>query len=414
MLPLLPAWACRLLLSGLVLLAGLPLVAEDVRDAGLGWGCNIPETWVLFDADPQGGRHTFADSRGHALFQVVVVADAADRDARQLLTGVAGNLQAVLPSDAAVQAGGAGAQAGAAGPAGGSPGAAAGAGTGGYQETVFAVNGRPACLADLEWSMGRFGLRGYVAALDGPAFDVVLLASALKEEWGGYHDFLLSVMDSFYLDAEAMLLPGLLNQFVANDGWAGGHIADPTVAADASQAMIEREARVLQQYTGADEATQKKAWRRFYQLVWRDSFYRMEELALGFKQVFAANKTEKKDIPLKLLHYIQAFKYEEPQTLSDLRSPYDAANKRLGDCDARSLAYMILLEHLGFASVLMISPVHHHSLVGVDLPGEGIRFTFDGKAWLMAETTATVPLGTLNQNIADQKDWFGMNMHANP
>jgi len=44
----------------------------------------------------------------------------------------------------------------------------------------------------------------------------------------------------------------------------------------------------------------------------------------------------------------------------------------------------------------------------VDAPGAGARFPFEGGAWLVAETTATVGLGMIDSAQADPSAWIGV------
>jgi len=369
----------------LFLISFLSLQAEDVYDPNFNWGLNIPESWTLEYADPAGNAYVFADSRKMATLTLILYKSQSDNDAEALMNSTLKSSKAEDPES------------------GGSP-----------EISSFSYNGRKAYLADAVWPSKSLNLRGYFLSLDGEAADFMLIVSAVSDEWESYHDFLVSALDSFYDSKDNQLLPGPLTQFVANDNWAGGVIQNREAAVDASQVLIEREARVLEAYTKSPEALQKKAWLRFYSLVWRDSFSRLEELALAFKTVFDKQKLGADEVPVKLLHWVQSFTYEELDTLSDLRSPYDSAYKRLGDCDARALVFMILLKHLGYTSILMISPVHQHALVGLDLEGEGARFPFEGKNWLVCETTEIVPLGMIAADMADPKDWIGMDLQAAP
>jgi acyl CoA:acetate/3-ketoacid CoA transferase alpha subunit len=65
-----------------------------------------------------------------------------------------------------------------------------------------------------------------------------------------------------------------------------------------------------------------------------------------------------------------------------------------------------LLEHLGVKTILMVSAVYSHSMVGVLVPGKGARYEYDGKEYLVAELTADVDIGMIDGTMADPKGWI--------
>jgi hypothetical protein len=69
------------------------------------------------------------------------------------------------------------------------------------------------------------------------------------------------------------------------------------------------------------------------------------------------------------------------------------------------MAYVILLRRLGFDAILMVSTKYSHAMVGVDIPGPGARYTYEEKAYLVAELTAKVDIGLIDQNMADPAFW---------
>ena len=97
-----------------------------------------------------------------------------------------------------------------------------------------------------------------------------------------------------------------------------------------------------------------------------------------------------------------------------MRVPIDAVDQKVGDCDGRGLIYMILLEKYGFESLLLVSSVYHHSMVGVNIAGPGFYLPQDGKKWMFAETTAAVPMGQISSDMMDPKNWMGFDLHFRP
>ena len=62
----------------------------------------------------------------------------------------------------------------------------------------------------------------------------------------------------------------------------------------------------------------------------------------------------------------------------------------------------------------MVSPTQKHAVAAVDCTGDGARFKHGRKRYLIAETTAKVPLGQIAQDMADPSLWFAVDWYAPP
>jgi hypothetical protein len=394
------------LLAGLLALSCLVLAlsAEEVWHEDEGWGVNLPEGWVLMDSRSDVGNLNFSDPAGHAILQVFGVTAPA----REFLAGLQATMKAKPVAGKLVGQGGG---------------------------TVFRFNGAEARLVEASWDAGKLPVRGYILAAEAPAgagqgavvgqaaapaaTGWVLTAFALDKEWDAYRDQLLSVLDSFFVGEDAMYLPGPVSQAMAGDGWSGGPLIDAATAVRTAQAVADREAEILSSYQSAEPDVQEKAWRRFYQMLWKDNYARLDDVSDEVSRLFAKQRVARDRQPAELLAWVQSFAAETYGSLADLRVPVDAMAQKKGDCDGRSLVYMILLEHLGFSNVLMVSSVYRHAMVGIDAKQAGIKaagatFRVDGRDWLVAETMAQVALGQIAQDKADQRNWMGFDLHFKP
>jgi hypothetical protein len=68
----------------------------------------------------------------------------------------------------------------------------------------------------------------------------------------------------------------------------------------------------------------------------------------------------------------------------------------------------IILTHVDIRSGIMVSPVHNHAMGLVDIEGTGARFEAYVTKWLVAETTAKIDIGLIDQSMSDLADWFGV------
>jgi hypothetical protein len=56
----------------------------------------------------------------------------------------------------------------------------------------------------------------------------------------------------------------------------------------------------------------------------------------------------------------------------------------------------------------MVSYRYKHSVAAVDVPGEGARFPYNDKKYLIAETTKDVSLGRIAQSMSEIEGWLGI------
>lgn len=218
----------------------------------------------------------------------------------------------------------------------------------------------------------------------------------------------------------------------------------------AAQVLVEREYRVLSAYAQSPELLDA-AIARFYRMIFRDSAPALDKLALALSaawetgawsgtvwapsldesaadsssaympttksaQSIAASAAgprfgaaaQPRGYAEALLAWVQGFHYERDPKGSDVVNPISAAFEARGDCDSRALVMALLLRREGIRSILMISLEYEHALAAVDAPGAGARFPYKDKNWLVAETTAKVGIGLVDQTQADPKSWLGV------
>lgn len=178
---------------------------------------------------------------------------------------------------------------------------------------------------------------------------------------------------------------------------------------DAAQSVVDREFSLLTTYLNTPLVID--AWKRYYQIIWKDSWERFERTAFVLSARLPKSSEEK---TAELLAWVQDFQYERNQAESDfLALPATFIDKR-GDCDSRALLMVLLLNQMGIDAILMISPEFSHALVGSDCPGEGARFESGGKKYLVSDTTAKVAAGMVPSDMADPTKWFAVHFSAFP
>ncbi|MCX7788700.1 MAG: hypothetical protein N2442_13505 [Spirochaetes bacterium] len=361
--------------------------AESVLVSAFGYTVDLPPGWSVLDAkDPN--LISFSDQSRKAVFQIAVFPKDSFSTAHEILQFAKDTFK--TRGDAA----------------------------------SFLFNGRTASFADYMFLAGKYKARGYFVGIQGESLNYLLIAFASEPAYDEYHDVLLSLLDSFSPGEESRRAPGPISQFYRE-------FPDPQPVQkeirlqsttipleigsgeiEANSVVIEREARILTRYT-QNPTLFPEAWKRYYQVVYRDTYLRLKPLADTLLTHLLKKGASRNQLPAILLSWIQGFSYSRKSTLSDLASPLEVAVTASGDCDARALLYVAILRHWGFDSILLVSHTYQHALAAVDQPGQGARFLFEGKGYLVAELTDTVPLGLINKKMADPSQWIAIPFHGN-
>ncbi|MBN1697697.1 MAG: hypothetical protein JW881_09300 [Spirochaetales bacterium] len=353
---------------------------EDVQVEGYPYRLDIPENWVLLDASNLA-YISFTDPSHSVVLQVASYPGETFFKAQDMFETVKKQMNA----------------------------------EGEGENFIFSM--KNSYFSELTFQTGSFIARGYFIFINGKDYDYGVFCFAPKDLFETFHAFILSALDSFSLDEEGIFYPGPVSQYYypfpgPRKEKAEVKFLDTSLSlgidaneVEASQLVIEREALVLAAY----ETNRIKAWERFYRMIYRDSYHRLDDLFdLLVVECEKKGKNKKEMISL-FLTWIQNFSYEESNSIGDIISPLTSAVLGIGDCDSRSLLYVILLHHLGADAVLFVSAVYSHSGAGVDngiLGGTGARIEAFGKEYLYAELTAKVAIGMIAKDMADPAGWI--------
>ena len=373
------------LLSILFLMMAIaPLSGEEFSVPAFDYSLDLPDAWLPMDTADLS-KIAFSDSSRTAVLQTLVFSADSFGNARDIFKFVRSSLKAE------------------------------------GEASPFAFSGRDALFSDLTFHTERFPARGYFVFIDGDQdrgheFDYALLSFTPVSLYQDRHDSLLSALDSFAAGEQGRRSPGPVSQFFYPFPGEKKSPVDLTIGRrhysgqldkgelDATQVLVEREARVL----AGKQENFNEAWRRYYKLIYRDNYERLAELAEFLESVYSFGEIPAHDSVGGLLSWIQGFHYYRTGTIADLTSPMATAYTAAGDCDSRALLFVILLHHMGIDAILLVSTEYAHSAVGVDVEGPGARITYGGKSYLFAEVTEEVDLGLVERSMADPEGWIPM------
>lgn len=284
--------------------------------------------------------------------------------------------------------------------------------------TSFLYNGDDAYLADITFEEDGNFLRGWFLFINRDDSDYYLHVICGQDYYDDKFPFIISTLDSFRIENnDTTFMPGPISQFNYPFPGKGESTAQMVLNGNtvsfnldleefnASQDVIEREAQMMIYYQNlGDKPLFEKAWKRYYKIIFRDNYERFTLLAETLSNTDLGESDE--DKAKNILNWIQNFKYTSSGTFSDLLTPIGAVANEEGDCDARGLAYSIMLRHLGIDSLLLVSWQYKHSMSAVDIAGEGARFPYENKLYLIAETTEVVDMGMIPQSMSETDKWI--------
>jgi hypothetical protein len=187
--------------------------------------------------------------------------------------------------------------------------------------------------------------------------------------------------------------------------------------AEAAQGLVDREFQVLRQYERSPQW--QEAWRRFYRMIWRDSWERLAGAlfqlerawnaeTLSTDQALSGAGLSDQALAAKALAYVQGFHYERDLMGSDFVNLVSAITEGRGDCDSRALLWALFLAQANIPAGIMVSRDYSHAMGIADIQGAGARFPLADKQYLVAETTAKVELGLIGKNVSETAKWLGV------
>ncbi len=369
---------CLLVTAVLFLLSSV--YTEQLYSPSWGYGLDLPELWQLADSSGNN-RFLFHHELAPARLQIALYPAGQIRDAQ-------GALEPVLTR------------------------------LGSHRQIAqFIWRHRTAAISPVDFRSGTQALAGWSLAveLSGGKGYLVLVCTAPKDQATLLEPLIISTLDAVYTDQGAWFESGPMTAF----GWqsagdmdtgieiAGNHfsVRFDAVDAEASQALVEREFSLLTLYAGHPSAV--PAWQRYYRIIWKDSWKRLERASFTvWNELAIKGGRNAAGIAGDLLEWTQGFMYERDFTGSDFVNLTSTLIDRRGDCDSRSLLMALLLKQMGIDAILLVSPKHSHALVAVDVGGAGARFVHNGTGYLVADTTSKEKIGRISAEMADPADWF--------
>ncbi len=291
----------------------------------------------------------------------------------------------------------------------------------------FIWNNKKALLAMVEFEYApsekyqKKKLAGWLLVVELPKQkgNLAMLSYTDKEKAKECEPLMISSLDMLFTDINSYFIPGPVStalypktgkkeiNYIFNGKEINFSIDKSDI--EANKSVVNREFELLTIYLNHKSVFE--AWKRFYKVIFRDAWSRIQPFTLAiqmnFPEIMEKSGINAETTASLLLELIQDFKYVRDRQGSDFTNLPQAVLEKEGDCDARSLLMVLMLKQMNIDSILLISQKKQHSLVGVDCKSETENyFSHIGKNYTMAETTAHVKLGEIDDRLKSGADWF--------
>ncbi len=180
----------------------------------------------------------------------------------------------------------------------------------------------------------------------------------------------------------------------------------------ANEFVVQREYAILTFF--AETPLWKEAWQRFYRMIYKDAYKRLQKLSFSIYNGLQADIKQEhgedfdRVLAQTLLTWVQGFEYERIPLGTDF-VPLPAIVLGEGsDCDSRALFLAVLMSHMRYDTMLFVSRDYGHAFFGIAIDGEGARLSAEGISYLLGETTAPVSIGLVPQDMSEISKWIAI------
>ena len=251
-----------------------------------------------------------------------------------------------------------------------------------------------------------------------------LMCYAPSDKEAACEQFIMSTLNGLCINPDYYYVPGIITSYAfPSQGKTRNKVTinNKTIISqidkadiEASNFVIELEYSVLKLY--AKHALWKEAWQRYYKMIYRDAFGRLEDFSeKTFEALYPLAEKENPSNPdityaQYLLSWVQTFNYQRAgnKNDSDFTSPLAAICGQGNDCDSRSILLSILLNSIDVESILLFSIDYSHAMAATNIkaPGQTYKLEENQKEYIFGETTDNVTWGMIALDQSDRSKWI--------
>lgn len=137
-----------------------------------------------------------------------------------------------------------------------------------------------------------------------------------------------------------------------------------------------------------NRADGNKYWATIYQRLIKANDERLDNVANALKIQGRKLNLDNHDMASYVLSFVQHIPYKIPSNKLGLLAPPQTVSEGYGDCDSKSLLYVLIMRKLGYDTVMYVNYRLRHAMAGVSTSSTGNYLTSRGIRYYFAETTA--------------------------
>ena len=89
-----------------------------------------------------------------------------------------------------------------------------------------------------------------------------------------------------------------------------------------------------------------------------------------------------------------------------INTPIEFLMKQKGDCDTRTLFLYLIFTHYNYDVAVLSSEFYGHSILGINLPINGLAYTYNNQQYVFWETTTpNCKPGIISNQISNLNNW---------
>jgi len=129
-------------------------------------------------------------------------------------------------------------------------------------------------------------------------------------------------------------------------------------------------------------------WASVYKnLAWNNA-KRLDNVADALRRYGERESMDEYELASFILAFVQHIPYKIPSNELGLLAPPQTVARYYGDCDSKSLLYVLILRKLGYRVSMFESRRYRHAMAGVAVNATGTHMNYQGVDYYFAETTA--------------------------
>lgn len=169
---------------------------------------------------------------------------------------------------------------------------------------------------------------------------------------------------------------------------------------------LERSAAELKA-AGNNNGRGDQYWRAVYRRLMDSNEGRLDNVVDALEKHGRQLNLDDYDLASFVLSFVQHIPYKIPDNDLGLLAPPQTVRQSYGDCDSKSLLYVLILRKLGYDVAMYINRRLSHAMAGVSTPATGTFKSYRGVRYYFAETTSIGHrIGQLSSNWGGTDSWL--------